>query len=229
MMSGKGKWLRHVSMAIVCLIGPASFAQKDPGVRPGPPGAGEPIQGLSTNERTMFEEGLQRAIQLEAACDSCADLVLGSFTDPAKANLVTKTNSSGLGIRFNSDQCLSCHNQPALGGSGGFMVPNPQDPPAQQRRPENPEFDLIPHRKGGTNHVPSFIQQFGPIREVRFAKKPDGTPDGGVHQLWTVVGRSDVFPAGQANTCNNTVLPPIDFDAEFRRGNARFRIPLQMF
>jgi len=109
------------------------------------------------------------------------------------------------------------------------MVPNPQAPAGQQRPPENPEFDLIPHRKGAINHVPKFIQQYGPIREVRFARKPDGTPDGGVHQLWTVVGRSDVFPTGQANTCNNTVLPPIDFDAEFRRGNARFRIPLQMF
>jgi CxxC motif-containing protein (DUF1111 family) len=177
----------------------------------------------------MFLEGQQRAIQLEAVCDSCADLVLGAFVDPAKANLVTKTNSSGLGVRFNGDQCLACHNQPALGGSGGFMVPNPQDPPAQQRKPENPEFDLISHRKGATNHVPSFIQQFGPIREVRFAKKPDGTPDGGVHQLFTVAGRSDVFPAGQPNTCNNAVLPPIDFETEFKKGNLRFRIPLQMF
>jgi CxxC motif-containing protein (DUF1111 family) len=162
-------------------------------------------------------------------CDSCSDLVLGSFTDPARANLATKTNSSGLGIRFNADQCLSCHNQPALGGSGGFMVPNPQDPPEKQRTPENPEFDLIPHRKGATNHVPVFEQQFGPIREVRFARRPDGSPDGGVHQLWTVVGRSDVFPAGQANTCTDKVLPSIDFDEEFRKGNTRFRIPLQMF
>jgi hypothetical protein len=45
--------------------------------------------------------------------------------------------------------------------------------------PENPEFRLIPHRKGGTNHVPSFIQQLGPIREVRFVKKSDGTQRGG--------------------------------------------------
>jgi di-heme oxidoreductase (putative peroxidase) len=229
MYSGKGRRLRAVGITAICLVASLCFGQKDPGVRPGPPGAGSPIQGLKANELTMFLEGQQRAIQLEAVCDSCADLVLGSFTDPAKANLATKTNSSGLGIRFNADQCLSCHNQPALGGSGGFMVPNPQDSPAQQRRPENPEFDLIPHRKGATNHVPSFIEQFGPIREVRFARKPDGTPDGGVHQLFTVAGRSDVFPAGQANTCNNAVLPPTDFETEFRKGNVRFRIPLQMF
>jgi len=98
-----------------------------------------------------------------------------------------------------------------------------------QQRPENPMFRLIPHRKGATNSVPSFITQFGPIREVRFARKPDGTPDGGVHQLFTIVGRSDIFPPGQTNTCTAAVLPPTDFETQFRQGNLRFRIPLQMF
>src|SRR5262245_42500299 len=92
------------------------------------------------------------------------------------------------------------------------MIPNPQDPPHRQRAPENPMFDLIPHRKGATNQVPSFIQQYGPIREVRFVKKPDGTPDGGVHQLFTVVGRSDIGTHG----CTNAELPPTDFESEFR-------------
>jgi di-heme oxidoreductase (putative peroxidase) len=206
-----------------------ALAQKDPGVRSGPPSAGAPLQGLTPIELQMFNEGLQRMVQLEAVCDSCSDRILGSFTDPAQANLVTETNSSGLGVRFNADQCSGCHNQPALGGSGGFMVPNPQDPPEKQRPPENPMFDLIPHRKGATNSVPSFIQQFGPIREVRFARKPDGTPDGGVHQLFTIVGRSDIFPAGQPGTCTNSDVPPTDFEAEFRKGNTRFRIPLQTF
>jgi hypothetical protein len=206
-----------------------SFAQKDPGVRQGPAGAGTPLSGLTPIEMSMFQEGLQRAIQLEAVCDDCSDLTLGSPIEPGQANLVTKTNSSGLGTRFNGDQCTACHNQPALGGSGGFMVPNPQDPPGQFRKPENPMFDLIPHRKGATNHVPSFIEQFGPIREVRFAKKADGTPDGGVHQLFTIVGRSDVFPNGQTNTCTAAALPPTDFETQFQNGNLRFRIPLQMF
>jgi hypothetical protein len=213
----------------VSLLFASGFAQKDPGVRKGPAGAGSPIKGLTANEQLMFDEGLQRAIQLEAVCDSCSDLALGSFTDPAKGKLVFQTNSAGLGTRFNGDECLGCHNQPALGGSGGFLVPNPQDPPAKQRPPENPMFDLIPHRKGATNHVPSFITQFGPIREVRFVKKPDGTPDGGVHQLFTVVGRSDVFPAGQLNTCNDTILPPTDFEGELKIGNLRFRIPTPLF
>jgi hypothetical protein len=178
----------------------------------------------------MFNEGLQRAVQLESVCDDgCSDLTVGSSIDLTKANLVTQTNSAGLGTRFNGDQCTVCHNQPALGGSGGFLVPNPQDPPSQYRTPENPMFNLIPHRKGATNRVPSFIQQFGPIREVRFVKKPDGTPDGGVHQLFRIVGRSDIFPPGTTGTCTDADLPPTDFETQFRNGNARFRIPLQLF
>ena len=46
-----------------------------------------------------------------------------------------------------------------------------------------------------------------------------------MHQLFTVVGRTDV---GTSN-CTNAVLPPIDFESEYRRGNTRFRIPLQLF
>lgn len=205
------------------------FAQRDPGIRPGPPGAGKPLDGLTSIESSIFREGLQRSIQLEAVCDSCSDLTLGAPLDPAKGNLVTQTNSSGLGTRFNGDQCTACHNHPALGGSGGFMIPDPQDSPGRQRLPENPMFDLIPHRKGATNVVPSFITRFGPIREVRFVRKPDGTPDGGVHQLFTVVGRSDVFPPWQSGTCTTAELAQPDFESEYRRGNLRFRIPLQLF
>ena len=131
-----------LSFALLCL------AQKDPGVRGGPPGAGGPIAGLQPNELALFIEGKARTVQLESVCDDCNDVTLGSDTgeDP---NLATLTNSSGLGARFNGDQCSVCHQQPAIGGSGGFLVPNPQDPPGRRRKPENPMFDLIPHRKGG--------------------------------------------------------------------------------
>ena len=213
----------------VCMFGAPCLAQKDPGVRKGAAGAGTPLSGLTPIELGMFNEGQQRAIQLEAVCDDCSDLKLGSYISPLKAKFVTQTNSSGLGTRFNGDQCLACHNQPELGGSGGFMVPNPQDPPERQRQPENPMFDLIPHRKGATNQVPSFIRQYGPITEVRFVKKPNGLADGGVHQLFSVVGRSDIFTPGVPNTCDYSVLPPIDFETEFRNGNVRFRIPTQLF
>jgi hypothetical protein len=209
--------------------GSAQPLPRDPGMRSGPPSAGQPLAGLTSIEMEMFKEGQQRAVQLEGVCDDCADAVIGSFVDPDKANLITQTNSSGLGVRFNGDQCTACHNQPALGGSGGFMVPNPEDRPARYRPRENPMFDLIPHRKGATNYVPSFITRFGPIREVRFARKPDGQPDGGVHQLFTVVGRSDVFPPGQPDTCTAAELSQPDFETEYRNGNVRFRIPLQLF
>src|ERR1700690_3697054 len=207
-------------LAAIVVLGFASlcFAQKDPGVRRGPAGAGGPIHGLQVNEQTLFDEGRLRTIQLESVCDDCSDVTIGSDTgqDP---NLVTLTNSSGLGARFNADQCSVCHQQPAIGGSGGFLVPNPQDSPNHFKKPENPMFDLIPHRKGGQNYVPSFIAQYGPIREVRFQKNPDGTPDGGVHALFTVVGRSDIGATG----CTAAVLPQTDFETQYGNGNLSFR------
>ena len=209
-----------LAFSFTCLC----LAQKDPGVRGGPAGAGGPIAGLQVNELALFNEGKARVVQLEAVCDTCNDVTLGSNTgeDP---NLATLTNSSGLGSRYNGDQCSVCHQQPAIGGSGGFLVPNPQDSPSHYRKPENPMFDLIPHRKGGRNYVPSFITQYGPIREVRFQRKPDGTPDGGVHQLFTVAGRSDSGSPG----CTSAVLPQPDFETQLRNGNLSFRIPLQLF
>src|SRR5579859_3813525 len=219
----RGSLTRRSALLLVTCAG-LCLAQKDPGVRGGPPGAGGPIPGLTANELALFYEGKLRTVQLESICDTCSDVVLGSNTgeDP---NLATLTNSSGLGTRFNGDQCSVCHQQPAVGGSGGFLVPNPQDPVSQHKKPENPMFDLIPHRKGGQNHVPSFITQYGPIREVRFQRNPDGSPDGGVHALFSVVGRSDVGAPG----CTVAELPPPDFETQFRRGNLSFRIPLQLF
>ncbi len=213
---------RFAIAALTCTF--LCLAQKDPGVRGGPPGAGGPIPGLTPNELALFNEGIRRTTQLEAVCDSCSDMPLGGDTGE-NPNLATLTNSSGLGARFNGDQCSVCHQQPAIGGSGGFLVPNPQDPPARYRKPENPMFNLIPHRKGAQNYVPSFLTQYGPIREVRFQRNPDGTPDGGVHALFTIVGRSDTG----STTCTNAALPPTDFETQYRQGNLSFRIPLQTF
>jgi CxxC motif-containing protein (DUF1111 family) len=223
--------MRKVAQAMVMvalgvvMLAPSCFGQQDPGVRGGPPGAGDPVPGISDNERALFREGRLRATELEATCDGCSDITPGSPTgqDPL---LQTITNSAGLGARFNADQCTACHSQPALGGSGGFLVPNPEAPPGRRRPPENPMFDLIPHRRGETNQVPSFITQYGPIREARFIRKPNGQQDGGVHQLFTVVGRSD---DGTIPGCDASVLPQPDFETELRKHNVSFRIPLQMF
>ena len=117
----------------VLLLVSICFAQKDPGVRGGPPGAG--ARSRDSHQRAGAVQRRQaRMTQLEAVCDTCNDVTLGSDTgqDP---NLATLTNSSGLGARFNGDQCSVCHQQPAIGGSGGFLVPNPQDPPASTASP----------------------------------------------------------------------------------------------
>src|SRR5262249_41050414 len=110
----------------------------------------------------------------------------------------------GLGGRFNSDQCLSCHAAPAPGGSS----------PAR-----NPDFEVAGH-KGARNQVPSFETLDGPIREVRFKFRPDGSRDGGVHQKFTVTGRAD------APGCK---LAQPDFEAELRRDNLALRIPTPLY
>ena len=237
--------VRNLSLAFTLLLVPVwSLAQKDPGVRGGirNTGGGLEYQGIpiphppvispnpttgatiNDNELASFLEGILRAGQLESTCDECADVTDGSPVtglgeiDPFFPQF--HTNSNGLGARHNSDQCFSCHGQPTLGGSGGYLVPNPSD--KTPRLPENPQFDLIPHRYGRLNVPPSFETQYGPIREVRFKNKPDGTPDGGVHQLWTVRGSNN------DTTIPNCALTQPDFEKEYHAGNLAFRIPLQM-
>ncbi len=232
-----------VTIALL-LLSSGVFAQKDPGVRGGIQNTGGGLQQqgvpiphpplispnpttgatINDNERASFEEGILRAGQLESTCDDCAEFTDGSPVtgvgelDPMFPQF--HTNSNGLGARHNADQCFVCHAQPVLGGSGGFIVPNPADPTPQQA--ENPQFRLVPHRFGKQNVVPSFEKQFGPAREVRFKFNADGTRDGGVHQLWTVRGI-----AGDP-TIPNCALTQPDFEAQYKAGNLAFRIPLQM-
>ena len=201
---------RLACVVSVLVFAPPAFAQQDPGVRgglqntagylqyrgiqiPHPPVISpNPTTGASitANELASFNEGINRAGQLESTCDTCAQVPDGSPVvglgelDPIFPQF--HTNSNGLGARHNADQCFICHAQPTLGGSGGFIVPNPgQGAPMP---PENPLFRLVPNRFGKRNVVPVFEQQFGPIREVRFKFNPDGTRDGSVHQLWVITG-----------------------------------------
>jgi len=233
-----------MAVCVLLFLSTWALAQKDPGVRGGIQNTGGGLQQqgipiphppvispnpttgatINDNELKSFLEGINRAGQLESTCDECADVTDGSPVlgkgelDPVFPQF--HTNSNGLGARHNSDQCFSCHAQPTLGGSGGFLVPNPGQPVPQQA--ENPQFNLIPHRYGRQNVVPSFEHRFGPVREVRFKYKPDGTPDGGVHQLWTVRGSTN------DGTIPNCSLTQPDFEKEYKRGNLAFRIPLQM-
>jgi CxxC motif-containing protein (DUF1111 family) len=110
----------------------------------------------------------------------------------------------GLGPTFNLDSCGGCHAQPAAGGVG--PLPNPQI--------------SVATKMGATNAVPSFITSNGPVREARFIRNPDGTPDGGVHDLFTIAGRSD------APNCH---LAQPDFAGAIAANNIIFRIPTPVF
>src|ERR1700674_3568525 len=76
--------------------GQAAPAPADPGVRGGAPGAGSSLEGLTADDTPFFQEGLARFVEIES---------------------VTGGKNNALGPRFNSNQCLSCHAQPSVGGT----------------------------------------------------------------------------------------------------------------
>jgi CxxC motif-containing protein (DUF1111 family) len=112
--------------------------------------------------------------------------------------------SEGLGPRMNLDSCGGCHLQPALGGSSPTM---------------NPQFSFA-GQDGGTDSLPPFITQNGPVREARFVRNADGTPDGGVHALFTIAGRTGASACAPAQP---------NFAGELSRNNVIFRIPTPVF
>jgi len=76
----------------------ADFHASDPGVRPGPAGAGGMIDGLTTGQKQVFAAG---------------------FEDFGGVD----TLRSGLGPRFNLDSCAGCHAAPAVGGTSPAVNP----------------------------------------------------------------------------------------------------------
>jgi len=162
----------------------------DPGVRAGAPAAGQALSGLTSDEAQFFQEGLTRFQNVE---------------------VVTGGTNNGLGPRFNSNQCSSCHLQPAVGGSS----------------PEANPLIAVAALNGAKNAVPWFITNKGPVREPRFKKNPNGTPDGGVHDLFVVTGRTD------ASGCNiaQPNFRPAGNPRTGQGGNRNiiFRIPTPVF
>jgi len=73
---------------------------------------------------------------------------------------------------------------------------------------------------GAANVVPFFITGNGPVLEARFKRNPDGSRDGGVHDLYVVTGRTD------APGCN--IAQP-NFGNAAAQGNLIFRIPTPVF
>jgi CxxC motif-containing protein (DUF1111 family) len=171
----------------------------DPGPRTSGINAGQPLANLSQTPGAteFFSNGQGRFEEIEEVQNA--------------ANI-------GLGPRFNSNQCSSCHAQPAVGGSSPstavfpFVGPNPET--------------LVANLDGAVNTLPSFITADGPVREARFVNflnsngTVSSTPDGGVHDLFTIQGRSDAVGC--------TLAQPA-FAQNLALGNVIFRIPTPVF
>jgi CxxC motif-containing protein (DUF1111 family) len=129
---------------------------------------------------------------------------LAFFTAAKNVFSETEMVANGLGPRFNLDSCSGCHSQPSTGGTSPAV---------------NPQV-AVATAMGAKNTVPSFITVDGPIREARFIRNPDGTPDGGVHNIFVITGRSD------AAGCS-IQQPP--FAAAVAANNIIFRIPQPLY
>lgn len=174
------------------------FGQQDPGPRSGAAGAGNFYPTLNASEQGMFTQAMQSFMEV--------DSVSGGIAGEA---------GTGLGPAFNGNSCAQCHAQPAMGG-GSPGLKSPQNPIP------NPQVALAT-LDSATNRVPPFITADGPVREARFivtVTQQGATPDGGVHDLFTIAGRTD------ATGCN---LAQPDFAKELSRNNVIFRIPTPVF
>ena len=161
----------------------------DPGVRGGAAGAGGPLQGLKVDETAFFLDGQARFAETE---------------------VVANGSNNGLGPRFNSNQCFSCHSQPNMGGTS----------PAKNPLPD------VAVLNGAKNTVPWFIAPNGPVRESRF-KKSNGTADGGVHDIFVITGRTD---APGCNIAQFDFLPAGNpLTGQGGNPNIIFRIPTPVF
>jgi CxxC motif-containing protein (DUF1111 family) len=175
------------------------FAARDPGVRGGTIDAGQALPSVvqDPNVSEYFTNGLQRFQEVES---------------------VRGGTDNGLGPRFNSNSCSSCHAQPSVGGTS----PSANVFPGIGANPETLVFAL----DGAQNTLPSFINPDGPVREARFKFMLNlngalsDTADGGVHDLFVISGRSD------AGSC---AIKQPDFAHNLALNNVIFRIPTPVF
>ena len=177
-------------MAAAFGVAEAQKKAVDPGARAGTAGAGGPLKGLSAAEAAFFQDGRTRFAEIES---------------------VTGGANNGLGPRFNSNQCLSCHSQPVGGGSSPAANP----------------LIAIARLNGARNLVPWFITPKGPVREARFKRNSNGTPDGEVHALFVISGRRD---AVGCNIDQPTFVPAGNpLTGQGGNPNIVFRIPTPVF
>ncbi|MGA2745129.1 MAG: di-heme oxidoredictase family protein [Candidatus Sulfotelmatobacter sp.] len=182
-----------VSLAFAALAIPPAHAQTDPGPRTGPAAAGSFYPTLNANEQSFFTQAQLRFQEV--------DSVSGTIE-----------SGSGLGPTFNGNSCAQCHAQPTIGGaSPGLLSPQLPIP--------NPQVALAT-LDGATNTVPSFITTTGPVLEARFIKTTTGALDGGVHDLYTITGRTDAVGCSLAQP---------DFPTALSTNNVIFRTPTPLF
>jgi CxxC motif-containing protein (DUF1111 family) len=188
-----------VIMFAATALSPLALAQ----VRGGPGGAGEPGGSGLTVKAT--DPGVRGGPAGAGGPVPTLNANETSFWFAAQAVFEeVEIVPTGLGPRFNLNSCAGCHAQPAVGGSA----------PAT-----NPQV-AVATLDGAQNVLPSFITANGPVREARFVKNPDGTPDGGVHDLFVITGRAD------APGCN---IQQPNFAAALVAHNIIFRIPTPTF
>jgi CxxC motif-containing protein (DUF1111 family) len=184
-----------ISVALIQM--PAALAlPTDPGVRHAATdnSTPQPLPGLGADEMNFFLDGMARF----------------NFIEVVSGGNPQQGTGNGLGPRFNSNQCASCHTQPNVGGSSP---------------PENPLI-AVATTDGATNTVPWFNAPQGPIREARFVQT-NGAPDGGVHNLFVVTGRTD---AGVCNIAQPNFLPAGNpLTGQGGNKNVVFRIPTPTF
>ena len=178
-----------------------SFAQTDPGPRGGPANAGGPLNSVAANNPTTILTFFNDA--------------KGRFEDTASVfGTVSGAPDDGLGPRFNGLSCVSCHSQPTSGGSSPST---------------NPEIAAA-SAAGATNTVPTFISSTSAVKEARIVFFTDASgnpitsaPDGGVHPLFTIAGRTD------QSTCTSSVISQPNFASAQSHNNIVFRIPTPVF
>ncbi len=194
-MKGHNLPVTVVCLALAAIAISPLLAQTDPGPRPGPAAAGSFFSTLNSNEQSFFSQALLRFQEV----DSVSGAIAGE-------------TGLGLGPTFNGNSCAQCHAQPTIGGaSPGLASP--------QNSIQNPQVALAT-LDGASNAVPSFITAAGPVLEARFIKTSSGALDGGVHDLYTIAGRSD------ATGC--TLAQP-DFGTAVSTNNVIFRTPAPLF
>ena len=188
--------LASVTTLMVLFVAGMTVAQTDPGVQSANRGTGATIINPANDPNgftAFFQDGLKRFQDVESVSNS-------------------PTNNNGLGPRFNSNSCVSCHAQPAAGGTGAAT---------------NPQSQFTSNGTAPRDTTPYFITANGPTVEARFPFffNSNGTPNynapnGGVEDLFTVSGRSD------AGSCS---LPQPSFNIAGQYNNIIFRIPTPTF